>query len=234
MHFWCTFALLMHFWHMLKKKCKQQAQKTSLRAGRLTLHLQRNHNEANEPGSLSQGSGKRIELSAFTCMDWCWGHCRGAKHDRGYPRARAQGATFVGAPAATIKHLLVPLRVPTLLTDMLRRPASTQQLLAWSTSGELPMTMGGARARVAFASKLIENLKVEEQVRTRSPGSPEQCSCPAPPSHSGANISVGKLRKRRDRLQVCCAITRKETEKLLVKRRLQRRSFCAAVAFLFF
>ena len=128
-----------------EKKRKQQVQKTSLRAGRLTLHMQRNHNnEAKEPGSLSQGSGKRIELSAFTCMDrWCWGHCRGAKHDCRYPRARAQGATFVGAPAGTIKHLLVPLRVPTLLTDMLRRPASIQQLLAWSTSGELPMTMGG-------------------------------------------------------------------------------------------
>ena len=52
-----------------EKKRKQQVQKTSLRAGRLTLHTQRNQNEAKEPGSLLQGSVKRIELNAFTCMD---------------------------------------------------------------------------------------------------------------------------------------------------------------------
>ena len=73
----------------------------------------------------------------------------------------------------------------------------------------------GARARVAFAVKLIENLKMEPQVRTGNPGSPAECSCPAPPAHSGANTSAGKLRKRRDRLQVCCAIMRKETKKCL-------------------
>ena len=95
------------------------------------------------------------------------------------------------------------------------------------------MTMGGARARVAFASKLIENLKWKSKLGPEAPARLNS-ACALLPSHSGANISVGKLRKRRDRLQVCCAITRKETEKLLVKRRLQRRSFCAAVAFLFF
>ena len=87
-----------------KKERKQQVQKTSLRAGRLTLHTQRNQNEAKEPGSLLQGSVKRIELNAL--------HMPGSKMLRALPRrylrARAQGATFVGAPAGTLKICLSP------------------------------------------------------------------------------------------------------------------------------
>ena len=53
------------------------------------------------------------------------------------------GCNFCWSTCGHTKDLLVTLRVPTILTDMLRRPASIQQLLAWSASGELPVTIGG-------------------------------------------------------------------------------------------